>query len=127
MRILVTDDEPDIRITSTALLVELGHEVRSAGNGIEALECAAQWAPQIVLIDLNMPGMDGFLATRKLRAVDSTPRLIIACSAHVQDPLTYALARAAGCDECLTKPVDWDRLQALIAEFERKHPGSPAR
>ena len=121
MRVLVVDDESDIRHTTQALLEHFGHEVRTAKNGELAVECATHWRPHFVLVDLSMPVMDGFVATRKLRGLPgSTPMQIVACSAHVQDPLTESLARAAGCDACFVKPMDWERLKTMMAEFERR-------
>ena len=119
MRILIIDDEHDIRTTSRLLLEAWGYEVRTAKDGAHALGCVESWTPDAVLVDLNMAGMDGFVTTRKLRrACAGAPLLIIACSAHCGDAPTRDLALAAGCDECLMKPVEWERLRALLTRFQ---------
>ena len=128
MRVLITDDEADIRLTMSALLEHFGYSVRTAQNGAEALRCAEQWVPDVVLMDLSMPVMDGFLAMRKLRkTLGHDAMLIVAYSAHLQDPMTRQLARAAGCDECLTKPVDADFLQELLSRHKRRLAASDVR
>lgn len=119
MRVLVVDDEQDIRFTSQVLREHLGYEVRTAKDGRLGLEYVDEWAPHAVLMDLSMPTLDGFLATRKLRQTDNGRNiLVIVCSAHAQDELTAQLALAAGCDACCTKPVDWTRVHKLLADFE---------
>jgi len=59
-KLLLVDDEPDIRMVLSAILTELGHEVRSAEDGFAALDAIHDWMPDILLSDLNMPGMSGF-------------------------------------------------------------------
>jgi CheY-like chemotaxis protein len=59
-KLLLVDDEPDIRMVLSAILTELGHEVRSAEDGFAALEAIHDWMPDVLLSDLNMPGMSGF-------------------------------------------------------------------
>ena len=119
MRILIVDDEHDIRTTSRLLLEAWGYEVHTAKDGADALDCVESWTPDAVLVDLSMAGIDGFVTTRKLRrACGGAPLLIVACSAHCGDAPTRNLALAAGCDECLMKPVDWERLRAMLTRFQ---------
>ena len=128
MRILLIDDEKDIRASTAALLEHLGHEVRTAKNGLEAVECAAAWPPDVVITDLSMPVMDGFLAARKLRAAaQDRPMLIVAYSAHLGDKMARDLATAAGCTELLLKPMDWPRLRRILHEFKRTLDSGAAR
>ena len=120
MRILIIDDEQDIRTTSGLLLEAYGYEVRTARDGLQGLERVKQSRPDVVLLDLHMAGMDGFVTARKLRReCADRPLLIIACSAHCGDAPTRNLAIAAGCDECLMKPIDWEKLLAMLSRFEK--------
>lgn len=124
MRILIIDDEQDIRTTSGLLLEAYGYEVRTARDGLQGLERVKQWRPDVVLLDLHMAGMDGFVTARKLRRqCAGTPMLIIACSAHCGDAPTHNLAVAAGCDECLMKPIDWEKLLAMLSRFDAEISG----
>ena len=65
--ILVVDDEKDIRISLTGILEDEGYQVMTAASGVEALECARQDLPDLVLLDIWMPGMDGLEMLEKLR------------------------------------------------------------
>lgn len=66
--VLVTDDEPDIRFLLRSILERAGHEVAEAGNGVEALESARKRRPDLILLDLNMPVMDGFTCLEQMKA-----------------------------------------------------------
>ena len=116
MRILVVDDEPDIRL-STKMLLELhGHVVDTAANGAEAIESAVASAPDVVLLDLVMPVMDGLTAARKLRELGKgTPLLIVAVSAYVSNREWCDRALSAGASACMDKPLDYPRLEALMS------------
>jgi CheY-like chemotaxis protein len=110
------------------LLLEMrGHEVIEAANGREAVERAVQERPDFVLMDLNMPIMDGFAATRCLREVDETAQIpIVALTAHLADEQWRARALECGCDECYTKPLDFDDLEALLRVPETVSGGARA-
>ena len=122
MRILVVDDAPDTRDTMKMLLEIQGHDVEVASNGKEAVECATDQRPDLVLMDLTMPIMDGLTATRQLRhrpETESTP--IVALSAYLRDGVWRDKAFAAGCNECLSKPVDFGALDRVLSRFDRPH------
>lgn len=115
MRILVADDLGDTREVMRLLLEMRGHEVIEAANGEEAVERAVRERPDFVLMDLNMPIMDGFHATRRLREADQTAEIpIVALSAHTADGRWRAKAIECGCDEYYAKPLDFDDLDALL-------------
>ena len=114
-RILYVEDNEDNAAMLTAWLeLEGDLEVIVATTGAQGVELAAREAPDLVLMDLYLPGLDGFEATRLIRASARARRTpIIALSAHALEE-DRARALAAGCDEFETKPVVFDRLVAKI-------------
>ena len=115
MIILVTDDVDDIRELMKLLLKSHGHDVDTAANGQEAVRAATQRVPDVVLMDLCMPVMDGFEATRALRLIPGTCRVpIIAVSAYVGDKEWCDKAIAAGCNACIGKPIDFETLDDVL-------------
>ncbi|HEX7378463.1 MAG TPA: response regulator [Pirellulales bacterium] len=114
-RVLVVDDQPDAAKTLAALLAHLGHEVRIAHDGSAALETAADFRPQVVLLDIGLPGMDGHEVARQLRRrPELAGALLIALTGWGQDD-DRRRSHAAGFDAHLVKPVDFAALQALLA------------
>ncbi|MGX2039263.1 response regulator [Methylocaldum sp. MU1018] len=114
-RILVVDDNTDA-VESLALLLELeGHEIKTALDGPSALQLASGFHPQAVLLDIGLPGMDGYEVARRLRERPETcDALIIAITGYGQQE-DRALTKAAGFDHHLVKPVDPEELGALLA------------
>jgi two-component system cell cycle response regulator DivK len=103
-RVLVVDDYPDAREMYAEYLQYSGFDVIEAGNGIEALERAADSAPDIILMDLSLPVMDGWEATRRLKADKATAHIpIVALTGHALAGILEG-ARKAGCDAFVTKP-----------------------
>jgi len=116
--ILVTEDSDDTRELMKLLLQHQGHDVDTAANGLEAVQATTQRVPDVILMDLFMPVMDGLAATRALRTIPETREVpIIAVSGHVEDKTWAARAKSAGCNECLVKPVDLEALTALLRRF----------
>ena len=104
--VLVVDDSPDGREMLVEYLAFRRFQVAGARDGAEALEVARRMQPTIILMDLSMPGMDGWEATRRLKADPLTQRsVIVAVTAHAFAREQDA-ARAAGCDVVIVKPVD---------------------
>jgi PAS domain S-box-containing protein len=120
-RILVVDDNVDAA-RSLALLLRLwGHTVRTAYDGPSALAAAAADPPEVVLLDIGMPGMDGYEVARRLRAqAELRSALLVAVTGYGQDE-DRRRAFAAGFDRHLTKPLDPDALQALLAARPTNH------
>ncbi len=114
MKILVVDDHQDTAISLARLLERAGAEVTTVHDGITALDRAATFRPDAVLLDLGLPGCDGFEVARRIRAKDGDRVLIIATSGYGTEN-DRARSAAAGCDEHLLKPVDFDRLRALLS------------
>jgi CheY-like chemotaxis protein len=112
-RVLVVDDNQD-SAESLALLLELyGHEVRTAFAGPSALETAGVFLPEIVLLDIGLPGMDGYEVARRLRAEHDGCRLI-ALTGYGRDD-DRQRSREAGFDHHLVKPVDLEELKRALS------------
>ncbi|MEG1327114.1 MAG: response regulator, partial [Janthinobacterium sp.] len=118
LRVLAADDVPQNLELLSLLLGKRGHTVVTAGDGAQALQLAQQDDFDILLVDLQMPRMDGLAATQAIRAAalrDGRPRVpVIAMTASVLDAHRKA-ARAAGMDGFATKPVEWQALSQEIA------------
>jgi two-component system cell cycle response regulator DivK len=116
-KILVVEDQEDNRQILRDLLASVDYEMVEAENGEAALTAVTEHKPDLILMDIQLPIMDGYEATRRIKADPATRSLpVIALSAHA-----FAGARekalAAGCDEYDTKPVELDRLLEKIARL----------
>lgn len=118
--VLVVEDHPVNRLVAEAMLGELGVDVRCAEDGQQAVVSCGASPPDLVLMDLQMPVMDGLEATRQLRQLQRSGRLpafpIVALTAHVGDA-DRAQAMAAGVDDYLTKPVQLPALEAALRRW----------
>lgn len=116
-RILVVEDNLLNLELVTDLLEVAGFIVCPARTGEEGLHAAREQPPDLILMDLSLPGLDGLAATRSLRADPATRHLtIIALTAHAMNG-DEALALRAGCDSYLTKPIDTRTFAAKVAAF----------
>lgn len=114
--VLVVEDYQDAREMYAAYLQFSGFDVAEAGNGIEAVEKTTELLPDIVLMDLALPRMDGWEATRRLKADPRTRHIpVVALTGHALAGHAEG-AREAGCDSFVTKPCLPD---ALVAEIRR--------
>jgi two-component system, cell cycle response regulator DivK len=116
--ILVAEDFDDTRILLKRVLLSGGYRVVEAVNGREAVEYVKQDCPDLILMDLNMPEMDGLEATEQIRECRELCKdvVILAITAHD----TYGMKEAAleaGCDGYLTKPIDFDRLDTILGRL----------
>lgn len=121
-RILVADDDEDIRMLVVMRLQHSGHDVAQAGDGAAAVESCRQDAPDLVVLDLMMPGMNGLDACRTIRsdpALASTPVILLTARAQSSD---VEAGLAAGADDYITKPFSprdlAERVDALLAQGE---------
>lgn len=115
-RVLVAEDHADIRLMMKFMLKTKGHIVIEASNGREAVELAGSDHPDLILMDLSMPILDGFEATRELKSLEATRDIpIVAVSAHCNEPEGCRRALEAGCDECVSKPVEWSSIEMILA------------
>ena len=117
LTVLVVEDLEDTRYLMRMELERRGYRVLEAENGEEGVALATKEHPNIVLMDIGLPVMDGIEATRRIRA-DETTRgvLIVALTAHHETEYR-ASALAAGCDAYLTKPIDFDWLIDLLGRL----------
>lgn len=117
--ILIAEDSIDSSEMLQVLLRTKGYEVVAANDGVCALELAAQTIPDLILLDLKLPRLDGLNVTRNLRRNPNLRNVpVIMISGY--DPAKYREAAiAAGCADYLLKPIDFDRLDKLLDEFRR--------
>jgi two-component system cell cycle response regulator DivK len=115
-RVLLVDDYPDAREMYTEYLEFSGFEVVEAGNGLEALQRAVDTTPDIILMDLSLPVMDGWEATRRLKADKRTASIpVVALTGHALAGISEG-AKRAGCDAFVTKPC---LPEDLVKEIRR--------
>jgi CheY-like chemotaxis protein len=113
-RILIVDDNQDAAESIAQYLQLEGHEVKTVGDGTEALASAPIYAPDIVLLDIGLPGMDGYEVAVRLRGLPQTASACLIALTGYGQPADRARAREAGFDHHLTKPADPDDLLRLI-------------
>lgn len=114
--VLVVDDDPSVRTLLEMVLEVEGFAVRCSPDGADALEQIAAQRPDVVLVDVMMPGVDGRALTRQLREDPRTADLpVVICSGLADDPAQWE-AWAAGANSFVPKPFDIDRLLAELAE-----------
>ncbi len=112
--VLIVEDSDDARYFMRLSLEQLGYLIIEAENGAAAVEVAQRERPDIILMDLSLPVLDGIAATEKIRATDELSGVpVIAVTAH-QETDFRAGAKAAGFDAYVTKPIDIDFLSELI-------------
>lgn len=116
--VLVADDDPDIRSLVTLRLEKSGYEVVAAGDGEQALAAALERAPDLALLDVMMPKLDGYEVTERLRQEEATRHLpVILLTARVQET-DIARGVEAGADDYVKKPFSTselrDRVQAVL-------------
>ena len=114
---LVVEDFEDSRFMMRRLLEMAGYRVVEASDGEEAVKLALQERPELIVMDLSLPKLDGLAATRRIRRQRGFGRVpIVAVSAH-DSPESRSEALAAGCNEYVTKPIDFDQLKLLVNRF----------
>ncbi len=118
--VLVVDDEPHIRRTLTINLRARDYEVEAAADGRSALQILAERTPDVVVLDLGLPDLDGVEVLRRLRDVSQVP-VVVLSARHDSDDKVEALD--AGADDYVTKPFGMDELLARIRAAVRR--GSP--
>jgi CheY-like chemotaxis protein len=111
VRILIVDDNPDSADACAMVLEMSGHEARAVYSGDKALALLDDFKPQIGLIDLGMPGMDGYELARRLRTTETGPQMVLIALTGWDGAQVKADTKAAGFDDHLCKPVDLAALQ----------------
>lgn len=113
-RILVVDDSLDSAETLGELLKIWGHDVRLAHDGPGAVEAAREYRPEVILLDIGLPGMDGFAVAAQLRKEGIGGRMLVALTGYGEQQ-DRDRAHKAGFDHHLVKPINPDTLQKLLA------------
>ncbi len=117
--VMVVEDFEDNRFMMRRLLEMSGYKVLEAVNGEEAVDLAVKEQPSLILMDLSLPLLDGLAATRRIRAYSGLRDVpIVAVSAHDTSDF-HAEALAAGCNDYVTKPIDFDQLEELLRKLIR--------
>ena len=122
-RILVVDDEPSILATMSPLLRSRGYDVVTAMSGRAALESAERDKPDLIVLDLGLPDIEGAEVCRAIRELSSTPIIILSARGAEGDKVR---ALDAGADDYVTKPFGAEELTARIRAALRRADGSPA-
>jgi len=116
-RILIVDDNPVNLKLAASILGFDGHQILEAAGAIQALDIIRQTPPDLILMDIALPGMDGLTLTRQLKADPATRHIhIIALTAFAMKG-DDEKAKAAGCEGYITKPIDTRKLAAQVAEI----------
>lgn len=123
-RILMVDDEPQIRRVIRPALAALGYEPYEARSGEEALQAVGEYKPEVILLDMNMPGMGGLAACKEIRAVSEAAIIILSVRDSEKDKIA---ALDAGADDYITKPFSVNELMARIRANLRRLPMQPER
>jgi PAS domain S-box-containing protein len=119
-RILVVDDDKAVR-TSTAMWLEMeGHEIRVAASGPEAIEAAVAFHPDVVLLDVGLPGMDGYDVARQLRALPGGDAMLLVAVTGYGNAEAVVRSRAVGFDHHVVKPFDPQSLLDLLVVRPRR-------
>ena len=113
-KILVVDDAPEIQMLVTRLLESKGYEVITASNGRDGVEKAKSESPDLILMDLNMPVMDGFAATRAIKGDPATAGIKLFALTAESDAANRDAVYEAGCDGFIDKPIDFAKLLARL-------------
>jgi len=116
MRVLVVDDSNEVRASLSNILQEMGHEVTAAADGVEALEVARKSLPAFVLLDINIPKLNGYEVARELRSEFPASRmtLVMMSGVSLSDAMLRG-AREAGFDHCIDKMQVVEQLEKLLA------------
>jgi CheY-like chemotaxis protein len=116
--VLIGEDEPDNRlILQTVVETLLGVRAQVAGDGLAVLASVERERPKVILLDLMMPGLDGFQVTRHLKSDPATAGIPIVAVSAMARPDDRETALAAGCDDFVRKPFELDDLEAVIRGY----------
>lgn len=122
-RVLVVDDNPTNTKLLTFVLTTRGYEVRSAEHADQALAVLQQFKPELILMDIQLPGMDGLALTRLLKADPATRDILVVAVTAAAMKGDDERAREAGCDGYITKPIDIRGLAEQVRELLARRSG----
>lgn len=116
-RILVADDDQDSAESLAMLFQMMGHDVRSALNGLEAVDVAANFRPDLIVLDIGMPGLDGYEVCRRIRQQPWAQAVVIAALTGWTRDEDKDRSQEAGFDHYLVKPIDPQALTDLVGRI----------
>jgi CheY-like chemotaxis protein len=119
LRVMVVDDNENAANVLAMLLKALGNDVRTAYDGLSAIELANQFRPQIMLLDIGMPGLNGYDTARRLRELPWGKGMVLAALTGWGQEEDKHRTREAGFDHHFVKPVETAVLQRLLATYGR--------
>jgi|SRR5579872_5805633 len=119
--ILIVDDNPTNLKLAKVLLTKEGYPVQTAVDAEEALKLLETYKPRLILMDIQLPGMDGLELTRRLKAAPDTRDVVILALTAYAMKGDDEKAKAAGCDGYITKPIDTQTLPGVIANHLKGH------
>jgi two-component system CheB/CheR fusion protein len=117
--VLVVEDNDDLREMLDILLTQDGHEVRTANDGPGGLQAALTFRPDIALLDLGLPGFDGYALARSIRAHDEGEQIYLVALTGYGQPEDRLRSTEAGFDELVVKPLDVNQLAQIVQRAKR--------
>lgn len=117
MKVLLVDDDETLRILISKTLSSKGHDIVEAENGAVGVEKATSDVPDLIIMDLHMPVMDGFQATKAIKASDEAGHVPILVFTAENATANYEAIYEAGADGYVPKPVELERLVNRVSEF----------
>ena len=121
MKILIVDDDSEFREIARLSLSKNGYDILEAGGGREAIDLARKVQPALILLDILMPGLDGYETCRQLKTNPATSHIPIIILTALADPLASYKARQAGADDCIAKPVTSQELRDRVERDLRRY------
>jgi CheY-like chemotaxis protein len=119
LRVLVVDDDTDSADSMALLLRMYGHEVRTAADGVQALRAAQEQQPDVVLLDIVLPGMNGFEVARRLQQQQTGKRSLFVAVTGFREEADRHFSPDANFDLHLLKPVNPEELQKVLERFQQ--------
>jgi len=121
----VVDDNVDTAESLEMLLTESGHDARTAHDGPAALAAALDYQPNVVLLDIGLPGLDGYQVAKRLRQQSLLPNVVLVAMTGYGQDSDRQLAREAGFDHHLVKPARFEHIQEILATVSEKAASMP--
>ena len=124
LRILIVDDNPDSTASLSMLLDMVGNETRTADDGLNAVIAAEEFLPDVVLLDIGLPKLNGYEACRRIREQHWGKNMVLVAVTGWGQDEDRRKSREAGFDAHLVKPIDYAALTQLLASIRRTSPTS---
>jgi DNA-binding response OmpR family regulator len=121
VKILIVDDDSEFREIARLSLSKNGYDMLEASGGREAIDLARKVQPALILLDILMPGLDGYETCRQLKTNPATSHIPIIILTALADPLASYKARQAGADDCIAKPVTSQELRDRVERDLRRY------